>query len=141
MLFNSLLINYLFNSLFESDVYFTSERPRRCKNGKCSCEKKQEKCVTTTSWKEEEKNWYITITAPDADIRVDENGIDVSYSYEEKTEHGHKVLSKQFKTTFPTNSQPETVRAKRMGDKVIIITVDKAVIAVPKDTRRKLTIE
>ena len=42
MLFNGILINYLLDSVFTPDYYFTPRKPHRCKNGECKCEKKNE---------------------------------------------------------------------------------------------------
>ena len=96
------------------------------------------KFTTTNSWKEEKNNWYFTITAPDADIRVDEKGVDVSYEYSEVDEHHSLKKSQKFFVNYPDNSKPETIKARRVGDK-IVVTVDKK--EVVEDTRRKLTIE
>ena len=94
--------------------------------------------TTINKWKEEKGNWYFTITAPDADIRVDEKGVDVSYEISETSEHHSLKQSQKFFVTYPTNSRPETIKARRVGDN-IVVTVDKNVIE--EDTRRKLTIE
>ena len=89
-------------------------------------------------WKEEKNNWYFTISASDADLRVDDRGVDVSYEYFEETEHSSLKKFQKFFMTYPINSKPETIKARRVNDS-IIVTVDKKV--VEEDTRRKLTIE
>jgi hypothetical protein len=134
---------FLFN---DYDVFF----PSKCVLVTKSPDKKTEtektnvpsffKDVTFSlnKWKEEKNNWYFTVSAPDADIRVDEKGVDVSYEYSKETENGSLKKSQQFFMTYPINSKPETIKARRVNDN-IIVTVDKKV--VEEDTRRKLTIE
>lgn len=143
MLFNGILINYLLDSVFTPDYYFTPRKPHRCENGECKCEKKNEKTFASTpiSWTEETNNWYMTISAPDADIRVDEDGLEVSYEYDEKTENSTVHKKSKFFVTYPSNSKTDTLRAKRLGEKAILVTIDKDVVEEPKDTRKRLTIE
>ena len=147
MMFNDLLFDFFFGGR-GYDTFHVVRPQHRCKKGECKCEKKREEApvmghtfTANTTWREETNNWYISISAPDADIRVDEKGIDVSYEYTEKTDHGSFSKSQKFFVTFPENSKPETVRAKRLGEKAIVVTVDKKVVEDPKDIRRRLTIE
>ncbi len=143
MLFDRFLINYLFDSAFMPEYYFTLKKPHNCKNGNCKCEKKKDETFATTpiSWIEETNNWYMTISAPDADIRVDEGGLDVSYEYEEKVGNATVHKKSKFFVTYPSNSKTDTLKAKRLGEKAILITIDKEVVDEPKDTRKRLTIE
>ena len=143
MLFNGFLINYLLDSVFAPEYYFTLKKPHHCKNGECKCEKRKNEAFATTpiSWTEETNNWYMTINAPDADIRVDEGGLDVSYEYEEKVGNTTVHKKSKFFVTYPSNSKPDTLKAKRLGEKAILLTIDKDVVEEPKDTRRRLTIE
>lgn len=143
MLFNGFLINYLLDSVFTPEYYFTLKKPHQCKNGECKCEKRKNKAFATApiSWTEETNNWYMTISAPDADIRVDEGGLDVSYEYEEKVGNTTVHKKRKFFVTYPSNSKTDTLKAKRLGEKAILITIDKDVVEEAKDTRRRLTIE
>ena len=138
------LLDFFIDSVLYPEVYYIPRKAHRCKNGECRCKKNKEEksfAATPISWTEETNNWYMTINAPDADIRVDEGGLDVSYEYEEKVGNATVHKKSKFFVTYPSNSKTDTLKAKRLGEKAILVTIDKEVVDEPKDTRKRLTIE
>ena len=93
-------------------------------------------------WVEKDDRWEILIPSPNADIYPTEDSVEVSYKHEKTYDYGKSVVNGSFTASYPDNSVPETIRAKRHNN-TVVLSIEKAIKDVKKEEpkRFKLRIE
>lgn len=143
-------------SIFTTMVPIATIRPHKEKTKTNEIEKKpksevkkeDKKLGLCFTWMEAEKNWYMNIPTTEVELSVDEKTIEMSGQINSKNGESdgnmsyERTYSSCFKHifSFPENSLPETVKAKKIG-KFTVVTVDKAVFEKKENKRKKIVIE
>lgn len=143
----------LFNDLFNDSLlinkncyHFLKEncdnRVKNVVNRNINVSNKTSKNIIFNSdWIETDDSWLMYIMTPDAEITVDEKTIEVHYNITNDKENGKWFEKGFFRKSFPENSLPETIKAKKSDDgKHIKISMNKAVID-KKNNRKQIVVE
>lgn len=97
--------------------------------------KEETKTNNFYKWCEADNNWYMTIPSIDADITVDDKGVEIITNInDDKNDFYISSINKVYKT-FPENTVIDSISAKKVGDYTIITILKK------ETNKRKLIIK
>lgn len=129
------IFDLLFGDMFYENSLMLNEG-NKMPYHKCCC-----KDNDVFQWNEHKTHWEMIINAPKAEIVLDNEFMEVTVNYEFETDGFKEAYHSHRKVSFPQNSIPETMKAEKVNNH-IVLKVDKAVInEEPKDDRRRIVIE